>query len=391
MGGEGAYRKLAPEGDTSTKDDINRQRRAWRDAHPAVVKLWEALSVQAVRAVANRDKVCRVNDKLSFEYDGIFLRMHLPSGRAIAYPFPRLKEDKYGKAVVVFKDNSGGKFVDCRNGDGAWAGTWIENAVQAVARDLFAAALLRLEAAGYSVVLHVHDEIVAEVPEGVGGEAEFLQILTTPPEWAKGLPMGAKVRSGPRFCKTDKSPKAAEEACAEEECEANAVFDEVSWSDQPKSRRAENGSGNRESGQWRHDDDDYASGEREWGSNVDEYIYRDQTGAPYLKVVRTSTEAVSSVSLGGQQMGEGQAKGSEDPVSASRIAGSTARAPGCICLRARRTLIISPSLDSSPRPTARAPKAGLMTLLCGLSDGGSSFTKIMMTRGAGTQALLHSR
>ena len=192
MGGEGAYRKLAPEGDTSTKDDINRQRRAWRDAHPAVVKLWEALSVQAVRAVANRDKVCRVNDKLSFEYDGIFLRMHLPSGRAIAYPFPRLKEDKYGKAVVVFKDNSGGKFVDCRNGDGAWAGTWIENAVQAVARDLFAAALLRLEAAGYSVVLHVHDEIVAEVPEGVGGEAEFLQILTTPPEWAKGLPVGSE-------------------------------------------------------------------------------------------------------------------------------------------------------------------------------------------------------
>jgi DNA polymerase len=129
VGGEGAYRKLAPEGDASTKDDINRQRRAWRDAHSAVVKLWDALSVQAVRAVANPDKVCRVNDKLSFKYDGIFLRMHLPSGRAIAYPFPRLQEGKYAKAVV-FKDNSGGKFVDCRNGDGAWAATWIENAVQ---------------------------------------------------------------------------------------------------------------------------------------------------------------------------------------------------------------------------------------------------------------------
>jgi hypothetical protein len=107
---------------------------------PAIVKLGDALSVQAVRAVANPDKVCRVNDKLLFKYDGIFLRMHLPSGRAIAYPFPRLREGKYAKAVVVFKDNSGGKFVDCRNGDGAWAGTWIENAVQAVARDLFASA-----------------------------------------------------------------------------------------------------------------------------------------------------------------------------------------------------------------------------------------------------------
>jgi DNA polymerase bacteriophage-type len=46
MGGEGAYRKLAPEGDTSNTEDINRQRRAWRDAHPAVVSLWKALPVQ---------------------------------------------------------------------------------------------------------------------------------------------------------------------------------------------------------------------------------------------------------------------------------------------------------------------------------------------------------
>jgi hypothetical protein len=213
---------------------------------------------------------------------------------------------------VVFKDNSGGKFVDCRNGDGAWAVTRIENAVQAVARDLFASALLGLEAADYPVVLHVHDEIVAEVPEGVGSAAEFLQILSTPPEWARGLPIAAKVRSGPRFCKTDKSPKAAEEACAEEECKANAAFDEVSWSGQPKSRRAENGSGTRESGQWRHDDG-YASGEREWGGNVNEYIYRDQSGAPYLKVVRTSKKQFSSISLGGRQVAERQAKGPKIP------------------------------------------------------------------------------
>jgi AAA domain len=311
MGGEGAYRKLAPEGDTSTTDDINRQRRAWRDAHPAVVKLWDALSVQAVRAVANPDKVWTVNDKLSFKYDGIFLRMRLPSGRAIAYPFPRLEKDRYAKGVVIFKDNSGGKFVDCRNGGGAWAGIWIENAVQAVARDLFASALLSLETAGYPVVLHVHDEVVAEIPDGVGSEAEFLQILTTPPEWANGLPIAAKVRTGPRFCKTDNSPKVAEEACAEEECEANAAFDEVAWSDQPKSRRAESGSGNRESGQWR--DDDYASGEREWGSNVDEYIYRGQTGTPYLKVVRTSNKQFPQFHWEDNKWVKGKPKGPKIP------------------------------------------------------------------------------
>src|SRR5262249_46345404 len=65
-------------------------------------------------------------------------------------------------------------------------------------------AMPRLEAAGYRIVLHVHDEIVAEVPNDFGGADEFLQVLTTAPAWAKGLPIAAKVREGPRFCKITK-------------------------------------------------------------------------------------------------------------------------------------------------------------------------------------------
>jgi hypothetical protein len=120
--------------------------------------------------------------------------------------------------------------------------------------------MLRLEASGYPIVLHVHDEIIAEVPDGVGSEVEFLQILTKPPEWAKGLPVGAKVRSGPRFCKTDKSPKATEEAPVREECEtlADAVSDKLPWRDKPKTQGAENG-------HWRGDNG-YASGERAWAA-----------------------------------------------------------------------------------------------------------------------------
>ena len=108
-------------------------------------------------------------------------------------------------------DNQLGKWVECRHGHGAYGGTWIENAVQAVARDLFAAAMPRLEAAGYKIVLHVHDEIVAEVPNGFGSADEFLRIITTAPGWADGVPIAAKVRKGQRFCKISiRAPEACE-------------------------------------------------------------------------------------------------------------------------------------------------------------------------------------
>jgi hypothetical protein len=71
--------------------------------------------------------------------------------------------------------------------------------VQGVASDLLAAAMLRLEAAGYPVVLHVHDEIVCEVSDGFGSVEEYQRIVEQLPDWAQGCPVGAKVRNGPRF------------------------------------------------------------------------------------------------------------------------------------------------------------------------------------------------
>jgi DNA polymerase len=52
------------------------------------------------------------------------------------------------------------------------------------------------------VVLHVHDEIICEVPIGFGSTAEFTKLMTVVPSWAHGLPIAAKAWCGPRFCKS---------------------------------------------------------------------------------------------------------------------------------------------------------------------------------------------
>src|SRR5262245_40451055 len=62
----------------------------------------------------------------------------------------------------------------------------------------------RLEAAGYQIVLHVHDEIVAEAPIEFGSVEEFTRLITALPDWAEGLPVAAKVRNGQRFSKSEK-------------------------------------------------------------------------------------------------------------------------------------------------------------------------------------------
>jgi DNA polymerase bacteriophage-type len=327
-GGEGAWRKLAPEEDAATLDQIKARQRAWRNAHPTICQLWRSLEREAIRAVKNPRKVCVANDKLAFKYEGDFLRMRLPNGRKIAYPFPRLQTNDRGDAVVIFKDNAGGKWVDNNHGRGAWGGIWVENAVQATARDLFAAAMLRLEAAGYPVTLHVHDEIVAEVPDGVGSTEDFLKILIEAPAWAMGLPIAAKVRNGPRFCKIKSPQKPAAEAAPHAEAPPDDGVsdlwrepsqDETEATPTPQPEPRTNGA---DAHIHKDDDDDgaadssgdgYPHGERDTGHQLAFFIYKHADGRPYLGVKKTSTKQFPQYHWTGSGWSLGPPKGPKIP------------------------------------------------------------------------------
>jgi DNA polymerase len=203
QGGRGAWRNFDPS-NQFTDVEAENFKLAWRAQHLATCKFWHEINNATVLALRNPGEVVRCG-RIDLKYTGAFLLIKLPSGRKLHYPQPRLiiVKDKSGRdrACVSFKDNAAGQFKDCRNGLGAYGGLWTENIVSGIARDLLAAAMLRLEAAGYAVVLHVHDEIVSEVPEGFGSIDEFTRLMIRKPAWALDLPIAASAWTGPRYCK----------------------------------------------------------------------------------------------------------------------------------------------------------------------------------------------
>jgi DNA polymerase len=197
-GALGAWRRIAHDEDIRSDAEVSALIKQWRDAHPAIRAFWKELA-QAARVAIRTGRPILVapapRPPIIANFDGYALTLRLPSGRSINYPGARLSPNtkfEDGDPDIEFFDNARGQWKPAR----AWFGTLTENTVQAVARDLLAAALLRFEARGLPVVFHCHDEVVIEVPEGSISEQEVLDLLLEPPTWAAGLPLGGKVHSG---------------------------------------------------------------------------------------------------------------------------------------------------------------------------------------------------
>jgi hypothetical protein len=203
-GGLRAWRNFS---DKFTDEEVETFKHEWRSAHPKIVRYWREIDAAAVKAVheIGVEVVC---GPVTLRSDDAFLTIRLPSGRDLCYPNPRLICDDRDNARVVYDDNASGKFAPCRGGFGAYSGIWFENIVSGISRDILVEAMFRIEAAGFPIVLHVHDECIAEVPTGFGSETEFLKLMTQPPAWAPDLPIAAKAWRGYRYDKSGDSPTA---------------------------------------------------------------------------------------------------------------------------------------------------------------------------------------
>lgn len=159
---------------------------AWRQANPRIVQFWWEVDRAAKTCV--KQHVPTQAGRLRFEYQSGILFIQLPSGRRLAYAKPRMGENRFGGEAITYEGAGTGRKWERLETYGAKC---VENIVQGTARDLLALALLRLEQAGYPVVMHCHDEAICEVPIGQGSVEEVNRIMAVSPEWAEGLPLKA--------------------------------------------------------------------------------------------------------------------------------------------------------------------------------------------------------
>ena len=160
---------------------------SWRESNPRIVKLWYTVEAAAKAAIKERRTV-KMQYGLEFSYINRILFIKLPSGRKLAYYDARIEKNAKGMDQITYA----GVEQDTKRWGRleTYGGKLVENIVQATARDCLAVALMLVEKAGYNVVMHIHDEIVADVPySDVAAPKTITDIMAQDISWAPGLPL----------------------------------------------------------------------------------------------------------------------------------------------------------------------------------------------------------
>lgn len=157
---------------------------AWRAANPAIVAFWTRVGDAALETVRKRIHV-RLPHSMHTDWGGGMLHITLPSGRSLRYMRPRIVEGKFGGDAIEYQSTEAGKWGRADT----YGPKLVENITQAIARDCLRDAMLRVERLYPEIVVHVHDEIVLEIPkaEAPTALATVCEIMAQPVPWAKGL------------------------------------------------------------------------------------------------------------------------------------------------------------------------------------------------------------
>lgn len=193
QGGSGALINMGALEGGLTEAELPDIVRRWRASSKRIVDLWYSLE-NAALSVMRTGQPAGVRGLIIARESDIrngldFLTITLPSGRKLFYVKPFLSENDFGKeALHYFGLNQTTKKWEKQS---SYGGKLVENCVQAIARDCLAVTLKRLAILGYQTVMHIHDEVVLDVPNNQADLDMVASIMGTPIEWAPGLPLTA--------------------------------------------------------------------------------------------------------------------------------------------------------------------------------------------------------
>lgn len=167
-----------------SEDELQSIVDSWREANPNIVSLWWDIDSVVKRVVKTRTEEKYKNLVISYEKGILFIE--LPSKRRLAYPKAKIGMNRFGGESIVYQGIVVGNKWDKIE---SYGGKFVENIVQAIARDILAEAMTRLEEKGFNIVMHIHDEVVIESDSS--SIKEVNQIMSIVPSWAPGLILDA--------------------------------------------------------------------------------------------------------------------------------------------------------------------------------------------------------
>ena len=187
-GSVGAMKAMG--GSNLTDEELKQIVDDWRKASPNIPRLWYRLEDAAMDAI--RTGVPVMANGLVFRYEGTpeglrFLTIQLPSGRKLFYCNPFFAPNRFGKDSIHYYGANTGNWCELET----YGGKLTENVVQAIARDCLAFAMKNIEAAGYRIVMHIHDEVILDAPEERADLDTVCRIMCQTAPWAEGLLLNA--------------------------------------------------------------------------------------------------------------------------------------------------------------------------------------------------------
>lgn len=165
----------------------------WRRESPSIVKMWGACQDAAVEVIEGEAAVKRLAafKNITFRMAQVngsrVLRIYLPNGRPISYWEPQVMDTEMGPRITYMNQNQTTKKWERTE---TYGGKLTENIVQSIARDCLADKMKQMDAQGYKIVFHVHDEMILDVPRSDTAAADLVdRAMGEPLDWAPGLPL----------------------------------------------------------------------------------------------------------------------------------------------------------------------------------------------------------